>query len=223
MGKQQKIKEQRKLEKNEQEEAGRKKSGKISLAVFIALLVGLAGFLGYQYFFNLKDNNKKIEQTKNPVAVMETNKGVIKLELLKDKAPKTVENFIKLSSQNFYNEVKFHRVIKDFMIQAGDPNTKDSDWTDDGMGGPGYKFDDEINDVKLTKGKVAMANSGPNTNGSQFFIVTAQSVPWLDGKHTVFGEVIEGLDVVMAIKNVSTNENDHPTEDVVIEKMVVEE
>lgn len=224
MGKQQKIKERRKLEKNEQEKVNGKKAKKISLAVFIILAVGIAGFLGYQYFFNLKNNKDiKIEPTKKPVVVMETNKGVIKLELLKDKAPKTVENFIKLSSQNFYDGVKFHRVIKDFMIQAGDPNSKDDNWDDDGTGGPGYKFDDEINDIKLVKGKVAMANSGPNTNGSQFFIVTAESAPWLDGKHTVFGEVIEGVDVVTAIDNVKIDKdkNDHPVEDVVISKITI--
>lgn len=224
MGKQQKIKEQRKLEKNEQEKVNKRKTGRISLAVFIILAVGIAGFLGYQYFFNLKNNkDMKIEQTENPIVVLETNKGAIKIKLFKDRAPKTVENFIKLTNQNFYDGVKFHRVIKDFMIQAGDPNSKDSDWTDDGTGGPGYKFDDEINDVKLTEGKVAMANSGPNTNGSQFFIVTVESAPWLDGKHTVFGEVIEGLDVVTAIENVNTDKdkNDHPVEDVVINKITI--
>ena len=104
------------------------------------------------------------------------------------------------------------------MIQTGDPNSKDDDWSDDGTGGPGYSFADEINDYKLVRGRLAMANSGPDTNGSQFFIVTKESTPWLDGKHTVFGEVAVGMDVVDKIDGVQTNENDHPLTDIVIEK-----
>lgn len=216
MGKQQKIKEQRKLEKIEQGGVNNKKIKKILPAIFIVLVIGTGGFLGYKLISNSKHNEDQI-------VVLETNKGAIKIKLFKDKAPNTVENFIKLVNQNFYDGVKFHRVIQDFMIQAGDPNSKDNNWDDDGTGGPGYKFDDEINDIKLVKGKVAMANSGPNTNGSQFFIVTAQSAPWLDGKHTVFGEVIEGMDAVSAIENVKTDKdkNDHPEEDIVINKITI--
>ena len=121
-----------------------------------------------------------------------------------------------LAQKGFYDGTKFHRVIADFMIQGGDPNSKDDDWSNDGMGGPGYKFKDEINTHKLVKGSLAMANSGPNTNGSQFFIVTAPATNWLDGRHTNFGSVVEGMDVVLKIEAVKVNENDHPIEDVVI-------
>lgn len=151
-----------------------------------------------------------------------TNFGVITVELFSADAPKTVENFVKLAKSDFYNGTKFHRVIKDFMIQGGDPNSKDNDLSDNGRGGPGYAFEDEINQHKLVRGVLAMANSGPNTNGSQFFIVTAQETPWLDGKHTVFGRVVEGMDVVDRIEDVRTNENDHPVEDVVVEKVTTE-
>ena len=136
----------------------------------------------------------------NEVAVIETNKGNIKLELFTNDAPKTVENFVKLASENFYDEIKFHRVISDFMIQTGDPLSKDDDPANDGTGGPGYSFEDEINFHKVEVGSLAMANSGPNTNGSQFFIVTERAQPHLDGKHTVFGKVLEGMEVVRNIE-----------------------
>ncbi|HRY62669.1 MAG TPA: peptidylprolyl isomerase [Candidatus Paceibacterota bacterium] len=154
-------------------------------------------------------------------ATMKTNMGDIVLELYKDKAPVTVENFVKLSNSGFYNGTKFHRVIKDFMIQGGDPNSKLADWSTHGMGGPGYAFEDEINDIKLVAGVLAMANAGPNTNGSQFFIVTAESTPWLDGKHTAFGKVIGGMDIVKKIEDVATGQNDHPLEDVVVESISI--
>ncbi|HBM45657.1 TPA: peptidylprolyl isomerase [Patescibacteria group bacterium] len=147
---------------------------------------------------------------------MKTNMGDIVLELYKDKAPVTVENFVKLANEGFYNGTKFHRVIKDFMIQGGDPNSKLEDWSTHGMGGPGYQFQDEINDVKLVAGVLAMANSGPNTNGSQFFIVTAESTPWLDGRHTAFGRVVGGMDIVNKIEAVKVGANDHPVDDVVV-------
>jgi peptidyl-prolyl cis-trans isomerase B (cyclophilin B) len=131
----------------------------------------------------------------------------------------TVNNFLRLAAENFYDGTKFHRVIKDFMIQGGDPNSKDDDGSNDGMGGPGYKFNDEFNSHKLVKGSLAMANSGPNTNGSQFFIVTAETTPWLDGKHTNFGQVVSGMDVVEKIENVDKNQNDHPTKDVILESI----
>jgi cyclophilin family peptidyl-prolyl cis-trans isomerase len=149
-------------------------------------------------------------------AVLKTNFGDITLKFYYQESPVTVNNFMNLAKAGFYNGTKFHRVIKDFMIQGGDPNSKDNDWSNDGQGGPGYKFQDEINTHKLVKGSLAMANSGPNTNGSQFFIVTASSTPWLDGKHTNFGYVSSGLDVVDKIEKVKVNENDHPTEDVII-------
>jgi cyclophilin family peptidyl-prolyl cis-trans isomerase len=152
-------------------------------------------------------------------AILKTNMGDIEVELFSKEAPKTVSNFIKLSQDGFYEQTKFHRVIKDFMIQGGDPNSKDNDWSNDGQGGPGYKFEDEINDFKLVRGSLAMANSGPNTNGSQFFIVTAKSTAWLDGKHTNFGTVTKGMDVLDKIEAVETNDKDHPTKDVVIESI----
>ena len=122
-------------------------------------------------------------------ATLHTNHGAIEIELFDDDAPKTVENFLKLAGDGFYDGVIFHRVIPDFMIQGGDP-------TGTGTGGPGYQFEDEFNDHPVVRGALAMANAGPNTNGSQFFIVTADASPWLDGKHTVFGQVTGGMDVV---------------------------
>src|SRR5205823_9994529 len=145
-------------------------------------------------------------------ANMQTNHGTIELELFDDDAPKTVENFTKLARDGFYDGVIFHRVIQDFMIQGGDP-------TGTGSGGPGYTFEDEFNDHPVERGALAMANAGPNTNGSQFFIVTADACPWLDGKHTVFGRVTDGMDVVDAISAVDTDAADRPQESVVIERI----
>lgn len=164
-----------------------------------------------------KENNiEKIMTTEKTIVIMKTNLGDISLELFAADAPKTVENFIKLSKTEFYNGIKFHRVIKGFMLQGGDP-------LGNGTGGPGYTFKDEINAHKLVKGSLAMANSGPNTNGSQFFIVTAESTPWLDGKHTVFGRVISGMDIVSKIENVATDKTrgDHPKEDVIIKSIEI--
>ncbi len=167
----------------------------------------------------------KTETTSNPIVELETNKGKITLELYPAAAPKTVENFIKLAMSGFYDGTLFHRVIKDFMIQGGDPLTKENptDWSRHGIGGPGYTFADEINDLKMERGVIAMANSGPNTNGSQFFIVTAGAAPWLDGKHTVFGRVIEGMETITAIENSPTDKSrgDHPIEDVMLIKVAV--
>lgn len=146
-------------------------------------------------------------------AILKTNLGDIEVEFYGEDSPFTVNNFLNLAKLGFYNETKFHRVIKDFMIQGGDPNSKDDDWSNDGMGGPGYRFKDEFNDHLLVKGSLAMANSGPNTNGSQFFIVTAESTPWLDGAHVNFGKVVNGMEIVDKIENLSVNENDHPTVD----------
>ena len=145
-------------------------------------------------------------------ATMQTNHGAIELELFADDAPVTVENFTKLARDGFYDGVIFHRVIKEFMVQGGDP-------TGTGSGGPGYKFADEFNSHKIVRGALAMANAGPNTNGSQFFIVTADACPWLDGKHTVFGEVTSGMDVVDAIEGVPTGPGDRPHDDVRIESV----
>jgi peptidyl-prolyl cis-trans isomerase B (cyclophilin B) len=145
-------------------------------------------------------------------ATLQTNHGAIDIELFDEDAPKTVENFKKLAQDGFYDGVIFHRVITDFMIQGGDP-------TGTGSGGPGYQFEDEFNDHKVEKGALAMANAGPNTNGSQFFIVTADACPWLDGKHTVFGRVTSGMDVVSAIEQVDTGPGDRPRDEVRIESV----
>ncbi len=145
-------------------------------------------------------------------ATLHTNHGAIEVELFDEDAPKTVENFRTLAGDGFYDGVVFHRVIPDFMIQGGDP-------TGTGMGGPGYTFEDEPNDHSVVRGVLAMANAGPNTNGSQFFIVTAEATPWLDGKHTVFGRVTTGMDVVDTISQLETDANDKPREPVVIERV----
>jgi peptidyl-prolyl cis-trans isomerase B (cyclophilin B) len=143
---------------------------------------------------------------------MHTNHGTIAIEFFDDDAPKTVENFRKLASDGFYNGLSFHRVISDFMIQGGCP-------LGTGTGGPGYTFEDEINPHKIVRGALAMANAGPNTNGSQFFIVTTPAAPWLDGKHTVFGQVSAGMDAVDAIESLPTDGRDRPTEPAVIESI----
>src|SRR4051812_35267176 len=145
-------------------------------------------------------------------ATLHTNKGAIAIELFDEDAPKTVENFRKLAADGFYDGVIFHRVIKDFMIQGGDP-------TGTGTGGPGYTFEDEFNDRKVERGALAMANAGPNTNGSQFFIVTTEAAPWLDGKHTVFGRVTSGMEAVDAIEGTDTDAGDKPLSDAVIERI----
>jgi peptidyl-prolyl cis-trans isomerase B (cyclophilin B) len=145
-------------------------------------------------------------------ATLHTSEGAIELELYPDAAPKTVENFEKLSRDGFYESVIFHRVIPDFMIQGGDP-------TGTGTGGPGYEFEDEFNEHRVTRGALAMANAGPNTNGSQFFIVTVEEAPWLDGKHTVFGRVTAGMDVVDRISQVERDANDRPREPATIERV----
>jgi len=143
---------------------------------------------------------------------LQTNHGPISIELFPDDAPKTVGNFQDLAKKGFYDGLTFHRVIEDFMIQGGDP-------TGDGTGGPGYTFEDEPNEHRVVRGALAMANSGPDTNGSQFFIVTADACPWLDGKHTVFGRVTEGMDVVDEISRVPKDGRDRPKDPVVIERV----
>jgi len=145
-------------------------------------------------------------------ATLHTNHGAIEVELFPEDAPKTVGNFEKLAGDGFYDGVIFHRVIADFMIQAGDP-------TGTGTGGPGYTFEDEPNRHSVERAALAMANAGPNTNGSQFFIVTAEKCPWLDGKHTVFGRVTSGMDVVDAISNLPTGSGDKPRDEARIERV----
>jgi len=145
-------------------------------------------------------------------AVMKTSEGDITFELFDEDAPKTVSNFKQLAGQGFYDGLIFHRIIPDFMIQGGCPEGT-------GTGGPGYTFEDEINDHKVVRGALAMANAGPNTNGSQFFIVTVNEAPWLDGKHTVFGEVSDGMDVVDTIGGLPTDGRDRPTQEARIERL----
>jgi cyclophilin family peptidyl-prolyl cis-trans isomerase len=143
---------------------------------------------------------------------LHTTHGAIGLELFEEDAPRTVANFVSLAQDGFYDGISFHRVIPDFMIQGGCPRG-------DGTGGPGYEFEDEPNEHPLVRGALAMANRGPDTNGSQFFIVTAESCPWLDGKHTVFGRVSEGMDTVEAISALPRDAGDRPTEPVSIERV----
>src|SRR5947207_2756810 len=149
-------------------------------------------------------------------ATMVTNHGEIKLELFDDAAPKTVANFRNLAADGYYDGLIFHRVIKDFMVQGGCPHGT-------GTGGPGYEFEDEINEHKIVRGALAMANRGPDTNGSQFFIVTTDAAPWLDGKHTVFGEVRAGMEAVDSIEASETGAHDRPVADAVIERVEVHE
>ena len=147
-------------------------------------------------------------------ATFHTSEGQIELELAPEEAPKTVENFTRLAGEGFYDGLTFHRVIPDFMIQGGCPKG-------DGTGGPGYTFEDESNQLRVERGAVAMANAGPNTNGSQFFIVTAGACPWLDGKHTVFGRVTEGQDVVDRISKVDRDDRDRPRTPVTVDRVEI--
>lgn len=168
-------------------------------------------------------NNNQETNMSNPIVILKTNQGDIKLEMFADKAPKTVENFVKLAGEGFYDGTRFHRVIKDFMIQGGDPLSKDVAnkmmW---GTGDPGYKFEDEFGiGLSNVSGTISMANSGPNTNGSQFFINTADNV-FLDGKHAVFGKVTEGMEIVAQIEETETEASDVPIEDMIIESVVIE-
>ncbi len=159
-------------------------------------------------------SNKGVDNM-NKIAVFETSKGTFEIELFTDKAPITTKNFIDLAEKGFYDGLIFHRVIKGFMIQGGDPNGV-------GTGGPGYEIEDEFHpELKHdSEGIVSMANSGPNTGGSQFFI-TLVATPWLDGKHAVFGKVVKGMDVVKAIEQVETGAQDKPVEDVVMNKIII--
>lgn len=201
-----------------------------ALAIIIVVAVG-----AFFYMNKDKKNMEKnlaeetaVETVPVPVeiaptgAIFKTSEGEIEVVFFTDKAPKTVKNFVTLAKSGFYDNTKFHRVIKDFMIQGGDPFSKDdaqiSRW---GTGGPGYQFEDEINSEKLVRGALAMANAGPNTNGSQFFIVTTPATPWLDGKHTVFGKVVKGMDIVGKISAVQTGERDIPKTAIVIDQVIL--
>ncbi len=203
-----------------------------SYRVGFALAVVVLAIIGYFLFMKTSTPTEVpakesapevVAEKKAPSgAILKTSLGDIEVAFFADKAPKTVENFLTLAQKGFYDQTKFHRVIKDFMIQGGDPLSKDdsqsASW---GTGGPGYQFADEINNENLVRGALAMANSGPNTNGSQFFIVTAAATPWLNGKHTVFGKVVKGMEVVNKIQSVATGERDMPKVPVVIEEVIL--
>lgn len=157
---------------------------------------------------------------KPTLAVLDTSLGEVSIQFLKGKATTTVDNFVKLAESDFYKNTKFHRVIKDFMIQGGDPLTRKSDTLQYGTGGPGYVFDDEINDEPMVRGVVAMANAGPNTNGSQFFILTSDR-PDLEGSYTAFAKVVDGMDVVDAISEVKRDERDMPLKPIFLRSVTV--
>lgn len=179
-------------------------------------------------FFWLSNNSDEIKNNKSSEsehslsgARIETNFGNIEIEFLANTAPVATQNFIKLAGDSFYDGTLFHRVTKDF-IQGGDPLTKEGDLSVYGTGGPGYKFDDEVSpDDKILRGSVAMANSGPNTNGSQFFIVAIKEASWLEGNHTVFAKVTRGMDIVDKITKIKTSKNNLPINTVVLERIVL--
>lgn len=168
----------------------------------------------YKYMVNPDNFSDLVSQFSK--AKIKTNLGDIEVEFYNEESPNTVNNFLNLAQLGFYDGIKFHRVIEGFMIQSGDPLTKEDDVTIYGTGGPGYSFRDEFNENKIVRGSFAMANSGKDTNGSQFFIVTAESTPDLDGVHTNFGKVVSGMDVVTQIETTETNSRDLPLEDVTI-------
>jgi len=220
----------------------------IILIIVIILLIGFASGSKTENKEQSNINNSIMNETKQ-IVMLKTSLGNIEVELYADKAPKTVENFLKLAKDGFYDNTKFHRVIKDFMVQGGDPYTKGEDTSVYGTGGPGYKFNDEINpkslgltdsaikeleaegysynfslqSVPLVKGTIAMANGGPNTNGSQFFIITAPDTSWLIGRHTGFGKVISGMEVVEKINTVETSGDPYnrPITPVIINKIII--
>lgn len=238
MGKAEKLKEQRKLDKIRKQ---LDKDRKVRLVSFILAGLVIGSLLGTGVYFGAKyakskfftgkaattettkerktynkEPDMQIDINKTYTAKFETNQGNFEAEFFTKDAPKTVNNFVTLARDGFYDGLSFHRVIKDFMIQGGDPSG-------DGTGGPGYKFEDEFNSHKLVKGTLAMANSGANTNGSQFFIVTKEATDWLDGKHTAFGNITGGLENVMKIQDLPVGENDKPNEAVIINKVTIEE
>jgi len=199
------------------------------ILLIIAVLVLVGGYFAFKLINQDKSKDQANNQEKTMAginikditqATIKTNLGDFAVKFYRADAPKTVANFVKLADEGFYNNTKFHRVIRGFMIQGGDPLSRDESakerW---GTGGPGYAFADEINNHKLVKGSLAMANSGPDTNGSQFFVVVAEETPWLDGVHTNFGEVIEGMELVDKISKVATDGPDLPAAPIVIESI----
>jgi cyclophilin family peptidyl-prolyl cis-trans isomerase len=200
--------------------------GMVVVFTSIFLVVKGVSFLINKFSKPMNVSNPVVSQTTpqaRPQMVIKTSLGDIKVELYKDLAPVTVGHMMDFAESGFWEGTLFHRVIPDFMIQGGDPESKNqTDFSKHGTGGPGFAFEDEFNNEKLVRGSLAMANSGPNTNGSQFFIVTAESTPWLDGKHTNFGKVIEGMEIVDKIEELPTDQNDHPNQtQAIIEKVEI--
>lgn len=208
----------------------RKFSAGVSLLI-LAVFFGYAAIFGYSSLKVFDQTSQAIAASENnlaneteaPITLADlvTSKGTIEIEFLSGFSTSTIKNFVKLAQNGFYDQTKFHRVIANFMIQGGDPLSKGTDETVYGTGGPGYTFADEVNDYPMIRGVVAMANSGPNTNGSQFFIITAKTTPWLQGKHTVFARVVLGMDIVMDISRAQTDARDVPASPVVIEKIIL--
>lgn len=182
----------------------------------ILMITSITALIILTIFISGCAKEEKMTNTTNRHAIIDTTMGTIEVELFEDKAPVTTANFIKLSQQGFYNNVTFHRVIPNFMVQTGDPRG-------DGTGGPGYAIKDEFGPgLKHNQsGRLSMANSGPNTGGSQFFITTVPT-PWLDGKHAIFGQVIKGQDVVDNISMVDRDRNDRPKTPILIKKITIQ-
>jgi len=208
------------------------KKNKILMGVILVVIAIIAVASVYVYIVSNAsdvDENNTNDAGGNPIAVFDTSEGIIKIELFEDKVPVTAGNFKDLANDGFYDGTKFHRISPGFMIQGGDPNSKDDDPSDDGTGGPGYTIDDEFHDeLKNLRGMISMANSGPNTGGSQFFILVGDA-SWLDGAHAVFGQVIEGMDVVDNIANMDHDGRfdpnpggGRPLTDVVVNSITIE-
>jgi len=191
-----------------------------TVIIILALLViGYFSILKLVEHFKDRSQGRFVGYLNSAVVVMETSGGDIKFELFKKDAPLAVENFLTLAKEKFYNNTEFHLVRKGLLVQGGDPNSKDTNWSDDGLGGPGYTFKDEINNRSLKRGSLVMANNGPNTNGSQFFILTAKKALELEGKYTVFGRVLEGMDIVNEMENVPVNKDGHPLRAIIIQSI----
>ena len=222
------INREEKVAKTKNKNRKFKKAFKIFLVLLLIGLFGTCGVLAWKKYgpkkttTNTETNTTVDNQQKdNEVVVLDTNKGVIKFQLYRTATPKTVENFVKLAGEGFYDGTKFHRVIKDFMIQGGDPLSKDDTKKDSwGTGDPGYKFADEPITLDYKRGIVVMANSGANTNGSQFFIMHKDTN--LPKSYVIFGNVIEGMDVVDKIATAQTNDKDQPLENMIINKVTIE-
>ncbi len=189
--------------------------------VAFVVAVGYLAFATSHKQIAMKNSELTKQNTAFSGAVLKTTQGDIEITFLSAGAPVTVNNFITLAEKSFYTDTKFHRVVKGFIIQGGDPLSRGPDRSIYGRGGPGYVFDNEVNTQKMIRGKVAMANYGPNTNGSQFFILTRKEAPSLEGQHTIFAEVTKGMDVVDAINAVAVDKNNVPIVDVVLQDIIL--